>query len=78
MVVLDEARSQMAALRREIAGELRAAAFASIASVVFLDTVKTLQRAYPRLKLQLGSGTDCSWPTYSAECAGRSPICSSG
>jgi DNA-binding transcriptional LysR family regulator len=53
MVVLDEARSELAALRREIAGELRVAAFPSIASAVLPDTVKALQHAYPRLEIVL-------------------------
>jgi DNA-binding transcriptional LysR family regulator len=53
MVVLDEARSELAQLRREIAGELRVAAFSSIASAVLPDTVKALQHAYPRLEIVL-------------------------
>ncbi|AOR70818.1 LysR family transcriptional regulator [Burkholderia stabilis] len=53
MVVLDEARSELAELRREIAGELRVAAFPSIASVVLPDTVKELRRAFPRLSIEI-------------------------
>jgi DNA-binding transcriptional LysR family regulator len=53
MVVLDEARSELAELRREIAGELRVAAFSSIASAVLPDTVKALQHTYPRLEIVL-------------------------
>lgn len=53
MAVLDEARSELAELRREIAGELRVAAFPSIASVVLPDTVNELQRAFPRLQIDL-------------------------
>jgi DNA-binding transcriptional LysR family regulator len=53
MVVLDEARSELAELRREIAGELRVAAFASIASAVLPETFKALQHAYPRLEIVL-------------------------
>ncbi|RQR30176.1 MULTISPECIES: LysR family transcriptional regulator [unclassified Burkholderia] len=53
MVVLDEARSELAVLRREIAGELRVAAFPSIASAVLPDTVKALQRVFPRLEIIL-------------------------
>ncbi|WP_233873413.1 LysR family transcriptional regulator [Paraburkholderia adhaesiva] len=53
MVVLDEARSELAELRREIAGELRVAAFPSIASIVLPDTVKELRRAFPRLAIAL-------------------------
>jgi DNA-binding transcriptional LysR family regulator len=51
MVVMDEARSEMAELRREIAGELRVAAFPSIASVVLPETVNALRRAFPRLEI---------------------------
>lgn len=53
MVVMDEARSEMAELRREIAGELRVAAFPSIASVVLPDTVKALRRTFPRLEIAI-------------------------
>ena len=53
MVVLDEARSELAELRREIAGELRVAAFPSIASAVLPETIKALQDAYPRLEIVL-------------------------
>jgi DNA-binding transcriptional LysR family regulator len=53
MVVLDEARSELAELRREIAGELRVAGFPSIASVVLPDTVKELQHTFPRLEIAL-------------------------
>jgi DNA-binding transcriptional LysR family regulator len=51
MVVLDEARSELAELRSEIAGELRIAAFPSIASAVLPETFKALQQAYPRLEI---------------------------
>lgn len=53
MVVLDEARSELAELRREIVGELRIAAFPSIASLVLPDAVKRLRLAYPRLEIGL-------------------------
>jgi DNA-binding transcriptional LysR family regulator len=53
LVVLDEARSEMAELRREIAGELRVAAFPSIASVVLPDTVIALRHAFPRLEIAI-------------------------
>ncbi|RDU97214.1 LysR family transcriptional regulator [Trinickia dinghuensis] len=53
MVVLDEARSEMAQLRQEIAGELRVAAFPSVASAVLPETVKALQQAFPRLEVVL-------------------------
>ena len=53
MTVLDEARSELAELRRVIAGELRVAAFQSIAAVVLPDTVKELRDAYPRLEIKI-------------------------
>ncbi|TDG07135.1 LysR family transcriptional regulator [Paraburkholderia guartelaensis] len=53
MVVLDEARSELAVLRREIAGELRVAAFPSVASAVLPDTVKSLRQVFPRLDIIL-------------------------
>lgn len=53
MVVLDEARSELVQLRREIVGELRVAAFPSIASLVLPDTVKRLALAHPRLEIGL-------------------------
>lgn len=53
MVVLDEAKSEMAQLRREIAGELRVAAFPSIASVVMPQTVMALRTVFPRLHIIL-------------------------
>jgi DNA-binding transcriptional LysR family regulator len=53
MVVLDEARSELAVLKREIAGELRVAAFPSVASAVLPSTVKALQQVFPRLHIIL-------------------------
>jgi DNA-binding transcriptional LysR family regulator len=53
MVVLDEARSEMAQLKREIAGELRVAAFPSVASAVLPETVKSLRTVFPRLQIVL-------------------------
>jgi DNA-binding transcriptional LysR family regulator len=53
MVVLDEARSEMAQLKREIAGELRVAAFPSVASAVLPETVKSLKTVFPRLEIVL-------------------------
>ncbi|SAL85366.1 LysR family transcriptional regulator [Caballeronia arvi] len=53
MVVLDEARSALAVLKREIAGELRVAAFPSVASAVLPNTVKALQQVFPRLHIIL-------------------------
>ncbi len=53
MAVLGEARSEMAQLRREIAGELRVAAFPTIASAVLPETLKALRAAFPRLDVVL-------------------------
>src|SRR5438046_2830274 len=53
MVVLDEAKSELAQLRREIAGELRVAAFPSIASAVMPETIKELRSVFPRLDIVL-------------------------
>jgi DNA-binding transcriptional LysR family regulator len=53
MGVLDEARSTLAELKREIAGELRVAAFPSIASMVLPDTVKALRHAFTRLDIAI-------------------------
>lgn len=51
MVVLDEARSELAQMRSEIAGELRVAAFPSIAVAVVAETVRGLRSAYPKLEV---------------------------
>jgi DNA-binding transcriptional LysR family regulator len=53
MVVLAEAKSELAQLRREIAGELRVAAFPSIASAVMPDTLRALRAVFPRLQIVL-------------------------
>ncbi|GAB3628007.1 LysR family transcriptional regulator [Pandoraea terrae] len=53
MVVLDEAKSEMAQLKREIAGDLRVAAFPSIASVVIPQTITALRQVFPRLHVIL-------------------------
>ncbi|MBA2674573.1 LysR substrate-binding domain-containing protein, partial [Ramlibacter sp.] len=53
LAVLGEARSEMAQLRREIAGELRVAAFPTIASAVLPETIKALRAAFPRLDVVL-------------------------
>ena len=49
MEVLDEAKTEMAKYRREIVGELRIAAFPSIASVLLPNTIKSLKQDFPRL-----------------------------
>jgi len=53
LTVLDEAKSQMAELKKDIAGELRVAAFPSIASVLLPETVKSLRLVFPRLEVVL-------------------------
>ena len=53
LVVLDEAKSQLAELKKEIAGELRVAAFPSIASAVLPQAVKALRLVFPRLEVVL-------------------------
>lgn len=53
MVVLDEARSDVARLKREIAGELRVAEFPSVAAAVMPRVVKALRTALPRLQIVL-------------------------
>lgn len=53
MVVLDEARSDVARLKREVAGELRVAAFPSVAAAVMPGVVKALRSAFPRLQIVL-------------------------
>lgn len=47
--VLEEARSDIARMRSVVAGELRVAAFPSIASTVIPQTVRGLSRSYPHL-----------------------------
>lgn len=51
MGVLDEAKAELAQLRSDIAGELRVAAFPSIAVAVLADTVRALQDSHPRLRI---------------------------
>ena len=51
LLVLEDARSDLALLQNEIAGEIRVAAFSSVAVTLLPDTVRSLQTAYPRLQL---------------------------
>nr|WP_312230339.1 LysR family transcriptional regulator [Pseudomonas sp.] len=51
LVILDEARSELAQMRSEIAGELRVAAFPSIAVALVAPIVHNLRQAYPRLEV---------------------------
>ncbi len=51
LAVLDEAKSELARLRSDIAGELRVAAFPSVAVAVLADAVRELQALHPRLHI---------------------------
>jgi len=51
MAVMDEARSELAQLRSDLAGELRVAAFPSVAVAVLAPAVQALQQAHPRLRI---------------------------
>ena len=53
VVLCTEHEVELAQLRREIVGELRVAAFPSVASLVLPDAVKRLRLAYPRLEIGL-------------------------
>ena len=53
MTVLDEAKSEMAVIRNDIAGTLRVAAFATAAAALLPPVLKALQQAYPRLQIAL-------------------------
>jgi DNA-binding transcriptional LysR family regulator len=51
MMVLDEAKSELALLRAELTGELRVAAFPSVAVAVLSETVRLIQAKHPRLHI---------------------------
>lgn len=51
MIVLDEAKADMAAIRQEVAGPLRIAAFATAAAALLPQVLKALRAAYPRLQV---------------------------
>ncbi|MDB6000752.1 MAG: transcriptional regulator, LysR family [Rhizobacter sp.] len=53
MVVLDEARSDLATIRKEIAGTLRVAAFATAAAAILPPVLQALRLHYPRLQITL-------------------------
>ena len=53
MTVLDEAKSEMAVIRKDIAGTLRVAAFATAAAALLPPVLKALKQAYPRLTVAL-------------------------
>jgi DNA-binding transcriptional LysR family regulator len=51
LVVLDEAKSDLAVIKREIAGVLRVAAFPTVAAALLPQAIKALQGNYPLLKI---------------------------
>ncbi|WP_144629860.1 LysR family transcriptional regulator [Bordetella genomosp. 13] len=51
MGIMDEARSELARLRDDVAGELRVAAFPSVAVAVLANAVQALKVAHPRLRV---------------------------
>lgn len=51
MSLLDEAKSEMAILRKDVAGNLRVAAFATAAAALVPPVLKALKRSYPRLQI---------------------------
>lgn len=53
LTVLDEARSELAQIRQEIAGTLRVAAFATAAAALLPPVILALRAAYPRLQITL-------------------------
>lgn len=53
LTVLDEATSELAQIREEIAGTLRVAAFATAAAALLPPVIQALRAAYPRLQITL-------------------------
>lgn len=51
MTILDEARSEMAQMREQIAGSLRIAAFATAAAALLPPVLRVLRQSYPRLQV---------------------------
>lgn len=51
MGVLDEANSELALIRKEIAGTLRIAAFATAAAALLPPVLQVLRKSYPRLQI---------------------------
>ena len=51
MNVLEEANASLEQLRNDIVGELRVAAFSSVAVTLLPDTVRALRAAFPRLQV---------------------------
>lgn len=55
MGILEEAKTDLAELRKVVAGELRVAAFPSVASTLIPPTMRALEREYPRLRVVLNA-----------------------
>lgn len=53
MSAVDEAKSEMAIIRQDIAGTLRVAAFATAAAALLPPVILALKRTYPRLDITL-------------------------
>lgn len=53
LVVLDEAKSELALLRNEVAGPVRVAAFATAAAALLPTVLQALRRRYPLLQVKL-------------------------
>jgi DNA-binding transcriptional LysR family regulator len=53
LMVLDEAKSDLAGMRREIAGVLRVAAFPTLAAALLPQAIEELRGNYPRLEIVL-------------------------
>ncbi len=51
LIVLDEAKSELAEIKREIAGVLRVAAFPTVAAALLPQAIQALQARYPRLEI---------------------------
>jgi DNA-binding transcriptional LysR family regulator len=51
LVVLDEARADLAQIQREIAGVLRVAAFPTVAAALLPHAIQQLRSRYPRLEI---------------------------
>jgi DNA-binding transcriptional LysR family regulator len=53
IAVLDEAMAEMAELKGDVSGELRVAAFSSVAAALMPKTMTSLTRQFPRLRIIL-------------------------
>jgi DNA-binding transcriptional LysR family regulator len=53
IAALEDAKTDLAALKQAVTGELRVAAFSSVAAALIPQVVKALERRYPRLSIVL-------------------------